>query len=96
MQEQMGTAMQNAVNAMTQGREAGPAAAGAVTGRRTLAAMVSARETGCSCQACDLLRQEFETMIGAFLKSALEATGEAGAAAAAVAPEASGAELLSG
>ncbi len=88
--------MANAVKAMTEGRAAAGPTAGSSAGRRTLAAMVSARESQCACQACALLRAEFETMIGSFLKSALEETGEPPAAPPPVAPEAAAVELLSG
>jgi len=50
---------------------AGPGAGG--PGRRLLAAMIGARESGCKCGPCVLLREELDASVGAFLKMAVEA-----------------------
>jgi len=55
---------------------AGPGAGG--PGRRLLAAMIGARESGCKCGSCVLLREELDVSVGAFLKMAVEAATPAG------------------
>jgi hypothetical protein len=68
MQEQMTAAILNAAGA---GNAGGPGAAAQprpAGGQRLLVAMIQARESGCKCGACALLRQEVETMMTAMLK----------------------------
>lgn len=71
-------------------------AGGAMPGRRILAAMLAARESGCKCGACILMREELDTSIGSFLKVALEATEESATEPAAAAPGSSMTEASDG
>ncbi len=77
MQEQMTAAIGKALTG-GMGAPAGAGAAGSPkAGRRFLAAMIKARENGCSCDACRLLRQELDEAIGDLLKTMGEdATGD--------------------
>lgn len=80
MQEQTTKAVMNAL-----GAAAGPAANAATPGaggpgRRLLAAMIGARESGCKCGPCVLLREELDVSVGAFLKMAVEAATPEGEA----------------
>lgn len=76
VQEQLKRAISNTLD--NAGRPGGAVpAGGAMPGRRILAAMLAARESGCKCGACCLMREELDTSIGSFLKVALEATEEA-------------------
>jgi len=69
------------------GAAGGPAANAAAPGaggpgRRLLAAMIGARESGCRCGACVLLREELDVSVGAFLKMAVEGATPEGEVAA--------------
>ncbi len=84
MLEQMKGAMEAAIGA------AGPAAAagqpaGKMPGGRILAAMFKARDGGCTCEPCRLLKAEVDTMLNAFLSEAASAFDEAPPPAAAAA-----------
>jgi len=96
MQEHMATAMKLAVQAADKPGGAGVPGAAAESGRRTLAALVAAREENCPCRAASLLREEFDVLLGSFLKSAVKATGDSEAPPATVEPAPASAEAPGG
>jgi hypothetical protein len=73
MQEQLMQAIGNAVKAGPGPASPGPSGPAPGAGRRLLAAMFKARESGCNCEPCVLLRQEVDALVGQFLQAAAEA-----------------------
>ena len=70
MQEQMMGAIAGAMKIGTESAPGSAAVPANAPGRRFLAAMFKARENGCECVPCRLLREEVEMVLGAFLKEA--------------------------
>lgn len=80
--DQMSQALGLGIGTAVKGAQGSPEPSAGMPGRRTLAAMVAARDDNCPCRSCGLLREELDDAIGLFLK---QATAEA---VAAPAPEA--------
>jgi len=68
MQEHMASAMLNAAGLNAGSAPALNAKPPGGAGQRLLVAMIQARESGCKCGSCVLLRQEVEVMMTAMLK----------------------------